>query len=93
MNGWKITPLLCASVLWGTTGTAQALAHLHAAPPAIGAARLLSGGLALWLVIAVRGRIALRELMALAGGPGSSGRASPLRSTRRRSSRRWHAPA
>jgi len=47
MNGWKITPLLCASVLWGTTGTAQALAHLHAAPPAIGAARLLSGGLAL----------------------------------------------
>jgi drug/metabolite transporter, DME family len=64
MNGWKITPLLCASVLWGTTGTAQALAHLHATPPAIGAARLLSGGLALWLVIAVRGRIALRELMA-----------------------------
>jgi drug/metabolite transporter (DMT)-like permease len=64
MNGWKITPLLCASVLWGTTGTAQALAHLHPAPPAIGAARLLSGGLALWLVIAVRGRIALRELMA-----------------------------
>ncbi|MGH2885527.1 MAG: DMT family transporter [Solirubrobacteraceae bacterium] len=64
MNGWKITPLLCASVLWGTTGTAQALAHLHAGAPAIGAARLLSGGLALWLVIAFRGGIALRELIA-----------------------------
>jgi DME family drug/metabolite transporter len=64
MNGWKTTPLLCASVLWGTTGTAQALAHLHAAPPAIGAARLLAGGLALWLVVAVRGRLAIGELFA-----------------------------
>ena len=64
MNGRRITPLLCASVLWGTTGTAQALAHLHTAPPAIGAARLLAGGLALWLVIAVRGRVALAELIA-----------------------------
>jgi len=61
---WKTTPLLSASILWGTTGTAQALAHLHAAPPAIGAARLLAGGLALWLVIAVRGRVALTELVA-----------------------------
>jgi DME family drug/metabolite transporter len=60
----KITPLLCASVLWGTTGTAQALAHLHASAPAIGAARLLAGGLALWLVVAFRGRGAFRELIA-----------------------------
>jgi DME family drug/metabolite transporter len=63
MNGWKTTPLLCASVLWGTTGTAQALAHLHARPPVVGAARLLSGGLALWLAGAVRGRLSLRELL------------------------------
>ena len=56
--------MLCASVLWGTTGTAQALAHLHAAPPAIGAARLFSGALALWLVIAARGRVGLRQLIA-----------------------------
>jgi drug/metabolite transporter, DME family len=63
MNAWKITPLLCASVLWGTTGTAQALAHLHAASPTIGAARLVAGGLALWLVVAFRGHVALRELI------------------------------
>ena len=64
MNGWKITPVLCASVLWGSTSTAQALAHVHAAPPAVGAALLLSGGLTLWLVVALRGRVGLRELMA-----------------------------
>jgi drug/metabolite transporter, DME family len=63
MNGWTVTPLLCASILWGTTGTAQALAHLHTAPPAIGAARLLAGGLALWLVSLARGRLSLRELV------------------------------
>jgi DME family drug/metabolite transporter len=63
MNGWKTTPLLCASVLWGTTGTAQALAHLHARPPAVGAARLLCGGLALWLAGAATGRRSLRELL------------------------------
>src|SRR5262249_5602506 len=56
--------LLCASILWGTTGTAQALAHLHTAPPAIGAARLVAGGLALWLVTLVRGRLAIAELIA-----------------------------
>jgi DME family drug/metabolite transporter len=64
MNGWKTTPLLCASVLWGTTGTAQALAHLHAGPPVVGAARLLAGGLALWLAGAATRRLSLRGLLA-----------------------------
>lgn len=64
MNGKKIAPLLCASVLWGTTGTAQTLAHLTATPPVVGAARLLAGGLALWLAGAVTGRLSLTELFA-----------------------------
>lgn len=62
MNGRQITPLLCASVLWGTTGTAQALAHLQARPAVVGAARLLAGALALWIAGAVTGRVSLREL-------------------------------
>ena len=54
---WNVAPLVGASLLWGTTGTAQALAHLHATPPAIGAARLLAGGLMLSLIAAARGRV------------------------------------
>lgn len=39
--------ILCAAVLWGTTGTAQALASAEAHSVAIGAVRLAVGGLAL----------------------------------------------
>ena len=39
--------ILAAAVLWGTTGTAQALAPDGAGPAAIGAVRLAVGGLAL----------------------------------------------
>lgn len=39
--------VLAAAVLWGTTGTAQALAPDGAGPAAIGAARLAVGGVAL----------------------------------------------
>ncbi len=46
--------MLAAAALWGTTGTAQALAPPGAQPAAVGAARLLVGGLALLAVAAVR---------------------------------------
>jgi DME family drug/metabolite transporter len=39
--------ILCAAVLWGTTGAAQALAPPGAAPVSVGAVRLALGGLAL----------------------------------------------
>ncbi|MBY0211288.1 MULTISPECIES: DMT family transporter [Priestia] len=39
--------ILCAAVLWGTTGTAQALASAEAHSVAIGAVRLAVGGLSL----------------------------------------------
>jgi len=39
--------VLCAAVLWGTTGTSQALAPHAASPPVIGALRLGVGGLCL----------------------------------------------
>ncbi|WP_338705450.1 DMT family transporter [Priestia aryabhattai] len=39
--------ILCAAVLWGTTGTAQALASAEAYSVAIGAVRLAVGGLSL----------------------------------------------
>jgi drug/metabolite transporter, DME family len=43
-------------VLWGTTGTAQALAPAGAQPLAIGALRLIAGGMFLLLFAAARGR-------------------------------------
>jgi DME family drug/metabolite transporter len=65
--------VLAAAVLWGTTGTAQALAPEGAQPAAIGAMRLAIGGIALLLLAGTRG--ALRSgvrwpalATALAGG-------------------------
>ena len=46
--------MLAAAVLWGTTGTTQALAPANAQPASIGAVRLIFGGLAL-LAIAIFG--------------------------------------
>ena len=62
--GGAILPLLSASVLWGTSGTAQALARLHADPTLIGAARLLSGAAALVVIAAATGRLRVRDLLA-----------------------------
>jgi len=39
--------VLAAAALWGTTGPVQVLASLHVAPAAVGAARILTGGLVL----------------------------------------------
>lgn len=47
--------VLLAAALWGTTGTAQALAPASASSIAIGATRLIVGGLALLLVARKRG--------------------------------------
>ncbi len=47
--------VLAAAVCWGTTGTAQALAPSGAQPAAVGAARLLLGGMALLVYAAWRG--------------------------------------
>lgn len=47
--------ILSAAVLWGTTGTSQALAPQGATPPVIGALRLVLGGLCL-LVYALAAR-------------------------------------
>ncbi len=48
--------LLGASVLWGTTGTAQALADVGASPAVVGAARLAVGGSVLVAACVVLGR-------------------------------------
>jgi drug/metabolite transporter, DME family len=53
--------VLAAAVLWGTTGTAQALAPVGVQPVVIGAARLAVGGLALLLVAGMNGRLTNRR--------------------------------
>lgn len=47
--------VLAAAVLWGTTGTSQAMAPTGANPAAIGALRLAVGGLALLAIALLRG--------------------------------------
>ena len=49
--------ILAASILWGTTGTTQALAPSGAEPQAIGAARLAVGGTALLVYALSRGSL------------------------------------
>lgn len=47
--------ILMAAVLWGTTGTSQALAPTGASPVTVGAARLAVGGAVLLVVALLRG--------------------------------------
>ncbi len=49
--------VLIAAMLWGTTGTTQALAPSGATPQALGALRLLGGGLTLILIASARGTL------------------------------------
>ncbi|WP_394234339.1 EamA family transporter [Niallia oryzisoli] len=58
----KLPPVfvLLAAILWGTTGTTQALAPEAAHPIAIGATRLAVGGLFLLLVLLVIGKFNFR---------------------------------
>lgn len=48
--------ILLAAVLWGTTGTAQALAPEAAHPIAIGATRLAVGGIFLIVIVLLKGK-------------------------------------
>jgi drug/metabolite transporter, DME family len=52
---FSVFSVLAATTLWGTSGPAQALAHSGASPAAVGAGRLLVGGLALAAVALVSG--------------------------------------
>jgi drug/metabolite transporter, DME family len=54
----KLSPflILLAAILWGTTGTTQALAPETAHPIAIGATRLAVGGLFLLLIVLIVGK-------------------------------------
>jgi DME family drug/metabolite transporter len=49
--------VLAAAILWGTTGTAQALAPPGAQPASVGAVRLLFGGLILLVIALLRGAL------------------------------------
>ncbi|MCA1065597.1 EamA family transporter [Rossellomorea aquimaris] len=59
----KVSPffILLSAVLWGTTGTTQALAPATAHPIAIGAARLAVGGLFLLLLVLIRGNLNVKH--------------------------------
>ena len=61
--------VLAAGVLWGTTGTAQALAPPGAQPATVGALRLLIGGGALLALALIRGSLrGVKRWSALATG-------------------------
>ncbi|MCB2214442.1 DMT family transporter [Desulfofustis glycolicus] len=63
--------IVAAAVLWGTTGTAQALAPIESTPQIIGALRLLVGGVALALVSLMRNGPSLAAMpvwLAVGGG-------------------------
>lgn len=49
MDGRAVLWLLAAAVLWGTTGTAQALGGAEGSPLTVGAMRLVIGSAGLWL--------------------------------------------
>src|SRR5512133_2325668 len=61
--------VLAASLLWGTTGTSQALAPHDAQPLAIGALRLLVGGTALCVLLLWQQRGSHEARPRLAPGP------------------------
>lgn len=52
--------VLMAAVMWGTTGTARALAPADASPIAVGAVRILIGGTLLVAIAVVRGSLRAR---------------------------------
>lgn len=54
--------ILCAAVLWGTTGTSQALMPADSSPLVVGALRLLVGGSALLGLSWMRGSLSLRDM-------------------------------
>ncbi|OZM56598.1 EamA family transporter [Lottiidibacillus patelloidae] len=59
----KLAPffILLAAMLWGTTGTTQALAPENTHPIAIGATRLAVGGLFLLFLVLVTGKLTIKN--------------------------------
>lgn len=57
----SIIMILLAAMLWGTTGTTQALAPETAHPIAIGATRLAVGGLFLLVIVLVAGKLDFKK--------------------------------
>jgi DME family drug/metabolite transporter len=66
--------VLAAAVLWGTTGTARALAPAGASPLSVGAVRVIIGGAALLVAARLRGE--LRHGTAWAAAPVAAGAAA-----------------
>ncbi|WP_082232044.1 EamA family transporter [Halobacillus massiliensis] len=58
---WAPFLVLLAAVLWGTTGTAQALAPESAHPVVIGAVRLAFGGIPLFILVLLLGKLNLKN--------------------------------
>ena len=56
-DGRAVAMVLAAAVMWGTTGTARALAPAGASPTAVGAVRIAIGGVALLLIAGRRGTL------------------------------------
>jgi DME family drug/metabolite transporter len=54
--------ILLAAVLWGTTGTSQALMPTGSSPLVVGTLRIVVGGAALIVLCALRGRLTLRGM-------------------------------
>ena len=56
-DGRAVAMVLIAAVMWGTTGTARALAPADAAPLAVGAVRIAIGGALLVVIALARGTL------------------------------------
>ena len=56
-EGRAVAMVLIAAVMWGTTGTARALAPAEAAPLAVGAVRIAIGGALLVIIALARGTL------------------------------------
>jgi DME family drug/metabolite transporter len=56
-EGRAVVLVLAAAVMWGTTGTARALAPADAAPLAVGAVRIAIGGVVLVVIALARGTL------------------------------------
>lgn len=54
--------VLFAAVLWGTTGTMQAIAPASAHPVSIGATRLFVGGLFLFIIVIISKKLNIKDL-------------------------------
>ncbi|HJE19291.1 MAG TPA: EamA family transporter [Aliicoccus persicus] len=61
MNRMAPLLILFAAILWGTTGTVQALAPDHAHPIAIGASRLAIGGFFLLFILLISRSLSLKN--------------------------------